>query len=136
MSELISEIFDTKRLNLLLGFAYSFLGSKEDAEDVVQEVIAKVLGKPFFPIMVRNVDAFLIRSVRNACIDFLRTRKIHTSDFDGLEASGSPDSWSDRDLLLAAMAGLSDKQREIVYLKDVYGYHTEEIAGMLGVSDG
>ncbi|MDO5442065.1 MAG: RNA polymerase sigma factor [Bacteroidia bacterium] len=131
-----SEIFDEKRLNLMLGYAFSFLGSKEDAEDVVQGVIVKLLGKPLFAMTVRNVDAFLIRSVRNACIDFIRVRKIKTPDFGNLEASGSSEDWSDRDLLRAAMARLPDKQRMIVYLKDVSGYTTEEIAKMLDVSDG
>ena len=135
MSELNSEIFDEKRLNMLLGYAFSFLGRKEDAEDVVQEVLVKLLNKPFFPYFIRNLDAFLIRSVRNACLDFLKLKKIQTSDFTGMEASGSPETWSDRDMVRAAMAGLPEKQRIVVYLKDIAGYSMAEIAEMYSVSE-
>ena len=135
MSDLSKEIFNEKRLSLLLGYAYSFLGRKEDAEDVVQDVMVRLLDRPIFMTFMRNPDAFLIRSVRNACIDFIRVRKIQTSDFSGLEAAGSPDSWSDHDMLRAAMAMLPEKQRTVVYLKDIAGYPTEEIARMFSVSD-
>ena len=135
MSELNSEIFDEKRLNMLLGYAFSFLGRKEDAEDVVQEVLVKLLNKPFFPYFIRNLDAFLIRSVRNACLDFLKLKKIQTSDFTGMEASGSPETWSDRDMVRAAMAGLPEKQRIVVYLKDIAGYSMADIAEMYSVSE-
>lgn len=135
MSDPNSEIFDEKRLNLLLGYACSFLGRKEDAEDVVQEVLVKLLNKPFFPYFIRNLDAFLIRSVRNACLDSLRLKKIQTSDFTGLEASSSPERWSDRDMVRAAMARLPEKQRTVVYLKDIAGYSTADIAEMYSVSE-
>lgn len=135
MSDLSQEIFTEKRLNLLLGFAYSFLGRKADAEDVVQDVVIKLLNRPLLMAFMRSPDAFLLRSVRNACIDFIRVKKIQTSDFSGLEEAGAPDRWSDRDLLRAAMAMLPEKQRTIVYLKDVAGYPTEEIARMFAVSD-
>lgn len=135
MSDLNSEIFNEKRLNMLLGYAYSFLDRKEDAEDVVQEVLVKLLNKPFFPYFVRNLDAFLVRSVRNACLDFLRLKKIQSSDFTGIEASGSPETWSDRDMVRAAMARLPEKQRTVVYLKDIAGYSTTDIAEMYSVSD-
>lgn len=135
MSELNSEIFDEKRLNMLLGYAFSFLGRKEDAEDVVQDVLVKFLNKPFFPYFIRNLDAFLIRSVRNACLDFLKLKKIQTSDFAGMEASGSPETWSDRDMVRAAMAVLPEKQRVVVYLKDMAGYSTTDIAEMYSVSE-
>lgn len=135
MSELSKEIFNEKRLNLLLGYAYSFLGRKEDAEDVVQDVVVKLLDRPLFMAFIRNPDAFMLRSVRNACIDFIRVRKVQTSDFSGLETCCSPESWSDRDMLRAAMAMLTEKQRTVVYLKDVAGYPTEEIARMFSVSD-
>ena len=135
MSDLNSEIFNEKRLNLLLGYACSFLDRKEDAEDVVQEVLVKLLNKPFFPSLIRNLDAFLMRSVRNACIDFLRLKKIQTSDFAGIEASGSPERWSDRDMVKEAMARLPEKQRLVVYLKDIAGYSTEDIAAMYSVSE-
>lgn len=134
MSESSKEIFNEKRLNLLLGYAYSFLGRKEDAEDVVQDVVVRLLDRPLFLSLMRNPDAFLIRSVRNACIDFIRVKKIQTSDFSGLEAAGSPEFWSDQDMLRAAMAMLPEKQRTVVYLKDVAGYPTEEIARMFSVS--
>lgn len=120
---------------MLLGYAYSFLRNKEDAEDVVQDVLVKLMDRQFMFTFVRNVDAFLMRSVRNACIDFMRLRKPQSSDFRGLEADCHTEDWGDRDMLLAAMDSLSEKQRTVFYLKDVAGYSTKEIAGMYSVSD-
>lgn len=135
MSAIKQEIFEEKRLKMLLGYAYSFLRNKEDAEDVVQDVVVRLLGRPLFLSLMRNPDAFLIRSVRNACIDFLRLRKPQSSDFRGMEADCHPEGWGERDMLLSAMDSLSEKQRTVFFLKDVAGYSTKEIAELFSVSD-
>ena len=135
MPAIKQEIFEEKRLKMLLGYAYSFLKNKEDAEDVVQDVLLKMMDRQFMLTFVRNVDAFLMRSVRNACIDLLRLRKPQSSDFRGMEADSHPEDWGDRDMLLSAMDSLSEKQRTVFYLKDVAGYSTKEIAELYSVSD-
>jgi RNA polymerase sigma-70 factor (ECF subfamily) len=84
---------------------------------------------------VGNIDAFITRSVRNACIDRLRRRKDTTPKIPEVPDTRSPDRWSDRELVHKAMARLPEKQRLAVHLKDIEGYSNKEIADILETDD-
>lgn len=129
------DIFGEKGLIMLLGLAYSILGNREDAEDVVQDVCARLLSKQFFPSLVRNPEAFAARSVMNACVDSIRRRKDKVDLQNIPEPVSVPENREDRELVRIAMAQLPDRQRLVVYLKDIAGYPTEEIAAMLSIPE-
>jgi RNA polymerase sigma-70 factor (ECF subfamily) len=129
------------------GVAYHYLHDPEEARDLAQDVFVKVyrrldsfVGEAFLP--------WLLRLTRNGAIDRLRRIKarppasdVPVEDSVQLPAPGpTPETaWvSDmqKQLVHKAMGRLSDKNREIILLKEIQGLHLEEIARMLGVSIG
>jgi RNA polymerase sigma-70 factor, ECF subfamily len=61
----------------LLRFSLGYLGSREEAEDVVQEVFYRVLASDKVPDCFR---AWVYQITRNRCLDLLRTRKRRPRD--------------------------------------------------------
>ncbi|MUU01322.1 MAG: RNA polymerase sigma factor [Alistipes sp.] len=49
--------------------------------------------------------------------------------------TGDAEGWEARDLVRRAMAELPERQREVLYLKDIEGYPTREIAGMVACDE-
>ena len=111
--------------------ACSILGRSDEAQDMMQDVAERVLRKQGSLQEVENIDAFLTRSVRNACIDRLRRRKDMTPKIPEVPDEKSPEGWSDRQLVHKALARLPEKQRLAVHLKDIEGYSGKEIARIL-----
>ena len=111
--------------------ACSILGRSDEAQDMMQDVAERVLRKQDGLQEVENIDAFLTRSVRNACIDRLRRRKETTPKIPEVPDEKSPEGWSDRQLVHKALARLPEKQRLAVHLKDIEGYSGKEIARIL-----
>ena len=111
--------------------ACSILGRSDEAQDMMQDVAERVLRKQGSLQEVENIDAFLTRSVRNACIDRLRRRKDTTPKIPEVPDEKSPDGWSDRQLVHKALARMPEKQRLAVHLKDIEGYSGKEIARIL-----
>lgn len=111
--------------------ACSILGRSDEAQDMMQDVAERVLRKQEDLQEVENIDAFLTRSVRNACIDRLRRRKDTTPKIPEVPDEKSPEGWSDRQLVHKALARLPEKQRLAVHLKDIEGYSGKEIARIL-----
>ena len=111
--------------------ACSILGRSDEAQDMMQDVAERVLRKQDDLQEVENIDAFLTRSVRNACIDRLRRRKDTTPKIPEVPDEKSPEGWSDRQLVHKALARLPEKQRLAVHLKDIEGYSGKEIARIL-----
>ena len=124
-------IFGPKRLDFMFRLACSILGQSDEAQDMMQDVAERVLRKKEGLQEVENIDAFLTRSVRNACIDRLRRRKDTTPKIPEVPDEKSPEGWSDRQLVHKALARLPEKQRLAVHLKDIEGYSGKEIARIL-----
>ena len=124
-------IFGQKRLDFMFRLACSILGRSDEAQDMMQDVAERVLRKQEGLQEVENIDAFLTRSVRNACIDRLRRRRDTTPKIPEVPDEKSPEGWSDRQLVHKALARLPEKQRLAVHLKDIEGYSGKEIARIL-----
>ncbi|MCP1356208.1 RNA polymerase sigma-70 factor [Aneurinibacillus migulanus] len=67
------EIIYKKHLSLLTSIAYRMLGSLADAEDIVQEVFLEV--QKLDTDHVYNMKAYLVKSVTNRCINFLKSAR-------------------------------------------------------------
>ena len=124
-------IFVKKRLDFMFRLACSILGRSDEAQDMMQDVAERILRRQDSMEDVGNIDAFITRSVRNACIDRLRRRKDTTPKIPEVPDSKSPDRWSDRQLVHRALARLPEKQRLAIHLKDIEGYSGKEIADIL-----
>jgi RNA polymerase sigma-70 factor (ECF subfamily) len=125
------DIFGRKRLDFMFRLACSILGQSDEARDMMQDVAERILRKQDSLDEVRNIDSFLARAVRNACIDRIRRRRETTPKIPDVPDDRSPDRWSDRQLVHKALARLPERQRLTVHLKDIEGYSNKEIADIL-----
>ena len=129
-------------LDRLYRAAWALCGSREDAEDLVQDTYARVLQRPR---MLRSEDdlGYLLRVLRNTHVSRLRaaSRRVRpeplVDDVDGL-AAGSPPSpveaLSTRELF-ALIAALPDVFRDALVAVDVIGLSYREAARALRVRE-
>ena len=67
----------TERQDWLFRFAYMRIGIREDAEDVVQEVLLGVFRRLREKTRVDNMEQYVIRAISNACTDYFRRKPLH-----------------------------------------------------------
>lgn len=123
--------------------AWAFCGSREDAEDLVQETYARVLARPRF---LRGEDdlGYLLRALRHTFLNQLRSagRRPRTDpmpedrDFAEQRASGSPQRALEAREVYEAIAGLPGDFRDVLVAVDVAGLSYEEAARALNTRQG
>jgi RNA polymerase sigma-70 factor (ECF subfamily) len=122
--------------------AWSLCGSRDDAEDLVQETFAQVLRRPR---LVRSDDdiGYLLRALRNTYIAGRRRsvrRPAEVALTDDLElipdpAAPQPERRLETAELYAAIATLPDDLRDAVMAIDVVGLSYREAARSLRVRE-
>lgn len=140
----------------LLLKATQMLGNKDDAEECVQECYLQVH---------RNIASFrgdaglyswIYRILINACLKKMKSRATNNTasiesllpDFDNNNCRIEP-NWPSiptledilsqnhtRRQVLNAIRALPDSYRDILYLRDIEGYNTLEVAEMFSLSEG
>ncbi len=111
--------------------ACSILGRSDEAQDMMQDVAERILRRQESLEDVRNIDSFLAKAVRNACIDRIRRRKETTPKIPDVPDEKNPDRWNDRQMVHRALSKLPERQRLAVHLKDIEGYSNKELADIL-----
>jgi RNA polymerase sigma-70 factor, ECF subfamily len=124
----------------LLGLAYRMLGSRSDAEDVVQDAYLRFAGAQD----VHNAEAFLVTVVTRLCLDRLKSaraqREVYVGpwlpepvfDAEGLSADTATELADDLSFaLLLALDRLSPLERAAFLLHDMFETPFSEIAAML-----
>jgi RNA polymerase sigma-70 factor (ECF subfamily) len=130
-----AEAFDPLR-PLLTRIAYRMLGSRADAEDVVQDAFLRWLDAD--RAAVREPQAFLRRIVTRLCLDQLKSARRRREVYPGPWlpepiVQGDEDEIDDVTLpLLMALERLSPLERAAFLLHDVFGIGFDEIAATLG----
>ncbi len=124
-------IFGQKRLDFMFRLACSILGRSDEAQDMMQDVAERILRRQESLEDVRNIDSFLAKAVRNACIDRIRRRKETTPKIPDIPDEKNPDRWNDRQMVHRALSKLPERQRLAVHLKDIEGYSNKELADIL-----
>jgi len=126
-----------------LGLAYRMLGSRADAEDVVQEAYLRA-GAP--GTAAEDPERYLFRVVANLCIDRLRAERVRRRDYTG---PWLPEPVVSDDLpgetaelaeslslgLLLLLERLSPAERIVFVLREAFDLGFAEIAALLGVSE-
>lgn len=125
------DIFVQKRLDFMFRLACSILGRSDEAQDMMQDVAERILRRQESLEDVRNIDSFLAKAVRNACIDRIRRRKETTPKIPDVPDEKNPDRWNDRQMVHRALSKLPERQRLAVHLKDIEGYSNKELADIL-----
>lgn len=119
--------------------AYDLLGSREEAEDAVQDLFVKLWQVRERLAAVQDPRSWTYILLRNLCIDRLRARKgIHEEPLPS-ELSLEPEPESDLPERIArtqrAIDSLPGKDRELLHLRLLEGLSYEEIARRKGLSE-
>jgi len=130
--------------NPLLRFASRMLSDETAAQDVVQEAFLRVARDPRRLLKVENCHNWLIRVVRNICIDHIRKAVRQRKAMKEMAARTeevavtSPAAALEREethaLVRQAIASLKPRYRELVILKVQEGKSYREIAEITGLS--
>jgi RNA polymerase sigma-70 factor, ECF subfamily len=128
----------TQHIDRLYRAAWALCGSREDAEDLVQDTLARVLAKPR---LLRGDDelAYLMRVLRNTFFTGRRTasrRPVTGASLDDVVAADQqPTSQPERAFevqeLYAAVAQLPEDFRLVLVAVDVLGLSYKEAASAL-----
>jgi len=130
-------------LDRLYRAAWALTGSREDAEDLVQDTYAKILTRPRF---LRGEEDlwYLLRTLKNVFLSQRRTLASRTTsvaldeDVDPVEAPEAvrPDRAAEAREVYAAIAELPDGLREALVAIDIVGLSYDEAAKALKVRQG
>jgi RNA polymerase sigma-70 factor (ECF subfamily) len=122
-------------LDRLYRAAWALCGSREDAEDLVQETYARVLRRP--RMLRRDGDlAYLLRVLRNTFLNTRRTASRRPQQAPLLDdapiaeprSTVQPDAAAQASELFAAIAELPDDFRDVIVAVDVVGLSYGEAA--------
>jgi RNA polymerase sigma factor (sigma-70 family) len=123
----------------LLAFCHHTLGSREEAEDALQDVFVAAHKQMRFASSPQQLKPWLYAVARNRCLSVLRARRETVALDDVIERAGSADvsreaqRREDIRELLADVAALPHAQREALILAEVGALSHDEIAVALGV---
>ena len=130
-------------LDRLYRAAWALSGSREDAEDLVQETYARVLSRPR---LLRNEDdlGYLLRALRNTFLNERRTRSRRLRpeplpdqmDLVADPRAAQPEAALEARELYAAIAALPDDFRDVLVAVDITGLSYKEAARSLRIREG
>jgi RNA polymerase sigma-70 factor, ECF subfamily len=134
--DFVRELYDASYPRLV-GQLTAFTGSREEAEDVVQEAFARALNHARTLLTVDNPEAWL----RTVAVNQARSRWRRVRRFAGLlpELVPEPVLFDDdaaRVDLVVALRNLPAAQREAIALHHLAGLPVHEVATTLGVPSG
>jgi RNA polymerase sigma-70 factor (ECF subfamily) len=118
-------------------YVNSFVGDSHEAEDIVQNVFAKLITS-IDRYEARDVPftAWLLRVARNAALDHMRARRAVPMAEVRVTDTGRAQMSLERGRdLRNALEELPDDQREVLVLRHVVGLSPVEIADTLGKSE-
>ena len=132
-------------IDALFRAACAMCGSRQLAEDLVQETYVKVLSRP--RLLRRDDDlGYLIKALRNTWYSHLRTERVRRAasapdvaapdDLGSRTTRGDPEASLEASTVLDAVSQLPIQYREAVTAVDVAGLSYAEAARALGVRQG
>ncbi len=144
----IVERFQAKVFSII----YGILRNRNDAEDIAQQVFAKVyFSLPNFDFR-SSLLTWIYKITVNECYDYLRKKKVrklvYESDFSEEESQRIQNSeastdaeplaeerLAQRDLVMKLLEKVSEEDRNLILLKEVEGHSVEELAEMTGMNE-
>jgi RNA polymerase sigma-70 factor (ECF subfamily) len=111
--------------------AYAILGSEKDCEDAAAGAILSAYRRLDQLRDRHKFRAWLMRILRNECIDILRSRR-DCAPLDEQIAAPEP-AYAE---LYQAIMRLKEEQRSCVVLHYLEGFRVDEIAGIMGIPAG
>ncbi|WP_375179171.1 sigma-70 family RNA polymerase sigma factor [Enterococcus rotai] len=131
-----------EKFNILLySIAYQICHSKEEAEDILQEVQLKWLEQDL--TLIKNPQAFLSKLVVNRSINYLNSAQVQRVDYYGpwipepeIEHSEDPLIGKEKITyaLLVVLEQLTPQERVVFLMKEVFAYSHKEIGELLDIT--
>ncbi|MEM8567578.1 MAG: RNA polymerase sigma-70 factor [Bacteroidota bacterium] len=130
------KIFE-KYYNPLCNYAASIIKDSNAAEDLVQRLFVQLWEKQMLH-KVENKPKYLIRSTKFKCIDYLRSRKIHSLPLESIPEPVAEEIHLEEDDIIPLLhffaSSLPPKTKQVFLLSRIDGYSNQEIAEELNIS--
>ena len=128
-SQFKAEVFCWK--DLLYRLALRMLNNTSEAEDAVQHTMMNMWQKKDELNRIENVRAFVIKALKNDCLNRLKKEKTiewHRGQFGKMQSLSTETSNGNIvEIIKDEINKLPQKQRLIIQLYDVEGFDTKEI---------
>jgi RNA polymerase sigma factor (sigma-70 family) len=114
-------------------------GNVWDAEDLLQETLAKAFARITLFWQALEPRAYLFRIASNTWIDTVRRARLAAEELDEAERLADPraadpgETWSAMETLVGI---LPPRQRVVLLLMDVFDFKAAEVAPMAGMTEG
>lgn len=118
----------------VLRLAQRLLLNSDAARDAAQEVFLRL--HKHYRELSGDIGPWLYRTTANVCFDMQRRTKYHAELEEIAEEAGDPATrMHRRNLVYEALSTLSTREREAIVLRDLEGYTSSEVAGILGTTE-
>ena len=108
----------------------SVVKNDDDAEDICQETFISVYKNLSKFREESNIYTWIYRIAINKTYDFFKKRKLEFEINDDVLSLPADVNFDTKVILEEKLKLISEKEKEIVILKDIYGYKLKEIAEM------
>lgn len=124
----------------LLGYLMGLHGSRQDAEDTLQEIFVTIAKKHSSVAAARSLKPYLFRLARNVALNCIKRNKRMLKRVDEqtdwlIPIESDPQDEERARQLSAALAALPEKQRVVLVLKFYRNKTLHEIGDLLGISE-
>lgn len=130
-----SEVYD-RHSKRMYAYALRVTGRGDDANDLMQECFIRFY-HAFRKTAIDNCGGYLMRTIRNLCLNHKRDTKLHEEYSDDMTGEQLNANLEEKDLLAAVAKGLqrvSFDLREVFVLRYYHSMEYEEIAAITGES--
>ena len=125
----------------LFRFALSYVKNKDEAADVVQDVMVKTWEEVDSPASIRNIEAWCMTLVKNKSLDQLKRKGRNflqiVDQYDLQADTETPlevtQARETKNCIKGIIANLPPKQRDVISLRDIEGYSYNEIAEIVDI---
>ena len=127
----------------LYRMAFRLISSREEAEDIVQEVYVKLWGMRNQLNSYNSIEALAVRITRNLCLDTLRRRKVNQNamkaeqmkeEMHSVSPAEQLEKKEEAEMIHTLIAALPEPQRSLVHLRHLEGKEYEEISEMVNMN--
>jgi RNA polymerase sigma-70 factor, ECF subfamily len=136
------QVFE-RHVDPVYGLFYTFVGNREDAEELTTETFLRIARHLDHPRPVESIDTWILRTVRRVLADHWQ-RYYRDSALLGLDEDRWEDTGGQGELLLpgsqaaqlvkSTLEGLPDHHRRILELRFLHGSAVVDTARELGVT--
>ncbi|MBN2281475.1 MAG: RNA polymerase sigma factor [Candidatus Marinimicrobia bacterium] len=124
----------------ILNYTYSLIGSRDDSQDIVQEVFIKIWTKSNRFDLNKNFTPWIFKITTNLCKDYWRSNSktaIRNDDYSrekSIEKEPSNSLAFQESEVLSIVNVLPDKQKLVYILRDLQELNIADISSILNIS--